>query len=105
MSLGKGICCVLALAALMTGCRSRPAPVSSFIDEPFPAKLSDWHLFLRTGTSDPNHGVLPYDLNTPLFSDYASKYRFVWMPVGSAAEYRDDTVFEFPVGTILAKTF
>ncbi len=46
-----------------------------------------------------------YDLNTPLFSDYASKYRFVWMPPGAAAEYRDDGPFEFPVGTIFAKTF
>src|SRR5262249_607491 len=53
----------------------------------------------------PNTSVLPYDLNTPLFSDYANKYRFVWMPPGSSAEYRDDVPFEFPVGTILAKTF
>jgi uncharacterized repeat protein (TIGR03806 family) len=105
MSMGKAICCVLVLAALMTGCRSKPAPVNSFIDEPFPAKLSDWQLFLRTGISEPNQGVLPYDLNTPLFSDYASKYRFVWMPPGSPAHYREDGVFDFPVGTILIKSF
>src|SRR5262249_17577659 len=39
------------------------------------------------------------------FSDYASKYRFVWMPRGASAEYRDDAAFEFPIGTILVKTF
>ena len=59
----------------------------------------------HAGALHPNHGVLPYDLNTPLFSDYAAKYRFVWMPPGTAAQYREDQVFDFPVGTILAKTF
>jgi uncharacterized repeat protein (TIGR03806 family) len=81
-------------------------PVHVYLHEPYPRKLSSWHLF--TGTSDglrPNVGVLPFDLNTPLFSDYASKYRFVWMPPGTSASYDDDSVFNFPVGTILAKTF
>ncbi|MFQ5609621.1 MAG: SO2930 family diheme c-type cytochrome, partial [Woeseiaceae bacterium] len=55
------------------------------------------------GISD---GVLPYDLNTPLFSDYALKLRTVWMPKGTMAEYRGGNVpFDFPVGTILSKTF
>jgi len=48
---------------------------------------------------------MPYDLNTPLFSDYAGKYRYVWMPAGTSATYSDDGVFNFPVGTVLAKTF
>ncbi len=74
--------------------------------EPFPRKLSSWHLFLSSKNGlKPNTRVLPYDLNTPLFSDYASKYRFVWMPPGSSARYNDDAVFEFPAGTILAKSF
>ena len=49
--------------------------------------------------------MIPYDLNTPLFSDYSDKYRFVWMPSGTSAQYREDGPFEFPVGTVLAKTF
>src|SRR5262249_16228848 len=44
-------------------------------------------------------------IRSPLFSDYATKYRFVWMPPGTSAQYRDHDVFEFPVGTILVKTF
>src|SRR5262249_2431808 len=59
----------------------------------------------RGGQFVPNSRVLPYDLNTPLFSDYADKYRFLWMPEGSSAEYREDGVFDFPVGTIFAKSF
>ena len=61
---------------------------------------------LPDGSSQaPNEGVLPYDLNTPLFSDYASKHRFVWLPPGTAAMYDEHDSFEFPVGTVIIKTF
>lgn len=49
--------------------------------------------------------VLPYDLATPLFSDYALKLRTVWMPANSPAAYNDNTVFDFPLGTVITKTF
>jgi uncharacterized repeat protein (TIGR03806 family) len=80
--------------------------VRAVVQEPFPKRLSEWRLFTGTAPAlQPNRGVVPYDLNTPLFSDYASKYRFVWMPAGSSAAYREDGPFGFPVGTIFAKTF
>jgi uncharacterized repeat protein (TIGR03806 family) len=77
--------------------------VRSFVAEPFPTKLSEWRLFLAD--LKPNQGVVPYDLNTPLFSDYASKYRTLWLPPGTSATYKNDDVFDFPVGTIITKTF
>jgi uncharacterized repeat protein (TIGR03806 family) len=90
-----------------SGCgKLAQSPVRSFVEEPFPRELSEWHLF--TGASaraQPNQSVLPYDLNTPLFSDYARKYRFVWMPPGASAAYRENSVFDFPVGTIFVKSF
>jgi len=99
-------CAVFFAVALFSGCARTQLPVQSFVDEPFPQTLSEWHLFLRqVGNLQPNQNVLPYDLNTPLFSDYAAKYRFVWMPSATSARYREDQVFDFPVGTILAKTF
>src|SRR6185369_9158351 len=33
------------------------------------------------------------------------KLRTVWMPAGRAARYSPDRAFDFPVGTILSKTF
>ncbi len=97
---------VFVWLALLAGCRTKSAPVRSFVEEPFPQTLSEWHLFSSiNGTLQPNQGVLPYDLITPLFSDYAAKHRFVWMLPGTSARYRDDGVFDFPAGTILAKTF
>lgn len=103
---GAKVLAAFVLCVCLAGCSSKPSPVESFIEEPFPEHLSGWHLFLSgKDPLQPNQGVLPYDLNTPLFSDYAAKYRFVWMPPGTAANYGDDGVFEFPLGTILAKTF
>jgi uncharacterized repeat protein (TIGR03806 family) len=96
--------CAWAVTVLCCGCSHRA--VQPRLEEPFPKKLSDWHLFSSNAPElRPNDGVVPYDLNTPLFSDYASKYRFVWMPAGTSAQYRDDAAFEFPIGTIFVKTF
>ena len=52
-----------------------------------------------------NSGAVPYDLATPLFSDYALKLRTITLPEGEAAAYNPDDVFDLPVGTILSKTF
>jgi uncharacterized repeat protein (TIGR03806 family) len=74
-------------------------------EEP-PAQLSAYGLFRGNGASqEPVDGVVPYDVNTPLFSDYALKYRFVRVPPGTKATYHDPEVFDFPKGTILVKTF
>lgn len=68
--------------------------------------LSDYRLF--ADAADPTAGAtggVIYDLTTPLFTDYANKYRFVFVPEGSSAAYRDELVFDFPVGTVISKTF
>lgn len=55
---------------------------------------------------EPNSNVLPYDVITPLFSDYAKKSRFVWMPSGTEAEYvSDHQVLNFPDGAVMIKNF
>ncbi len=97
----------LVALGVLSGCaRLSRRDVRAIVEEPYPKQLSEWHLFNGPAPAlQPNRGVLPYDLNTPLFSDYASKYRFVWMPPGTSARYRDDGVFDFPLGTIFAKTF
>jgi len=68
--------------------------------------LSQYRLF--ADPMDPRQGVagaLPYDLTTPLFSDYALKYRILYLPPGTSATYDANLPFQFPVGTIIAKTF
>ena len=53
----------------------------------------------------PNARVLPYDLITPLFSDYAHKARFIYMPEGIHANYDTSKVLQLPVGACLIKNF
>jgi len=73
---------------------------------PYP-KLSDYNFFDGAlDNQDPVYGVLPYEPITPLFSDYAHKKRFVWMPNGVKAEYVGDSdLLNFPIGSVLIKTF
>jgi uncharacterized repeat protein (TIGR03806 family) len=69
--------------------------------------LSDYNLFTDATdpTNNPTAGGIPYDLSTALFTDYASKYRFIFVPDGESATYSNNEVMEFPVGSVLVKTF
>jgi uncharacterized repeat protein (TIGR03806 family) len=53
----------------------------------------------------PAAGVVPYQLNSALFSNYAEKSRFIVLPAGEAVIYNADSVFDMPVGTVLIKNF
>ncbi|QJW92003.1 hypothetical protein HNV11_22775 [Spirosoma taeanense] len=71
-----------------------------------PEKLSDWGIFAgNIAGQRPAEGVIPYRLNTPLFSDYAEKLRFLKLPAGQSVPYNPDDVLAFPTGTVLIKTF
>lgn len=96
----------LALAAMtLLGCTRSKAPVQ-FHAQGQPEKLSDWHVVESDGQRlRLNHEVEPYALNTALFSDYAHKLRTIWMPKGKPAKYDATEAFDFPVGTIISKTF
>ena len=67
-----------------------------------PAKLSDFRFFVG---DRPNARVTPYTLNTPLFSDYAEKDRFIYVPPGKTARYAGEGLIDFPIGSALIKTF
>jgi uncharacterized repeat protein (TIGR03806 family) len=69
-------------------------------------KLSEYGFFSgMLSDLKPATGVIPYSLNTPLFSNYAEKLRFVKLPAGTTATYNDSVVFEFPEGTVFIKNF
>jgi len=69
--------------------------------------LVEYNFFEGTMSDlQPVYGVLPYDLITSLFSDYASKKRFIWMPDNVSANYINDySIIDFPIGTMLIKNF
>lgn len=97
---------VLVLALLVAACGGRETATPRFIETGNPALLSEWGMMASDGRELVlSEGVVPYDLNTPLFSDYAHKQRTVWMPEGVSAGYRENDVLDFPVGTVITKTF
>ena len=94
--------CLLALSAC-----GQPAGVRDAVivgEDPAP-KLSDYGLFSDVSAREPAEGVVPYDLVNALFSDHAAKHRAVYVPKGKSAAYTESGVFDFPVGSVLIKTF
>ena len=73
--------------------------------EHFPRKLSATGLFqtVRGHVVDP--ALVPYSVNSPLWSDNAHKERFVALPGMSQVEFVEDKAWKFPEGTVLVKTF
>lgn len=72
------------------------------------AKLSDYHFFDEGELNElkPSYKVLPYRPASELFTDYAHKKRFVWMPSGTKATFNgNDNTLEFSVGAVLIKNF
>ena len=102
----KRLAAVLAALACL-GAAPQPPAVSleTLLAEAPAPRLADYRLFRDAGGRAPNTGLTPYGLNTPLFSDYAEKFRFLYMPPGARATYRAEGAFEFPVGATLVKTF
>ncbi len=89
--------CALAVAACAG---SRPDPENP------PHRLSDWGILHKDGDAlTLAEGTFAYSLRTPLFSDYAEKLRTVSMPDGTKATATGNAVFDFPVGTMISKTF
>jgi uncharacterized repeat protein (TIGR03806 family) len=97
---------VFLLMSCLAACGAENHNVSLHAADQPPALLSDWGVLLASNDRlELNEGVTPYELNTPLFSDYALKLRTIWMPAAMSANYDATQEFDFPVGTIISKTF
>src|SRR5690349_12241629 len=107
--------CILAGALSATACGEDTEPErvnlarpvrSALAAKPF-ERLSSYNLFSWEPAAGFrfNARVVPYDLTTPLFSDYALKQRALYVPEGEAARYEPEQAFELPVGAMLVKSF
>lgn len=96
----KKIFCILILIIFIT-IACKPTKKES----PFPEKLSQWNFFKDLKNLIPNENVIPYDVNTPLFTDYAEKARFIYVPKGSKIIYNDTSFFHFPDESVIIKNF
>ncbi|MBK9736593.1 MAG: hypothetical protein IPO92_17185 [Saprospiraceae bacterium] len=69
-------------------------------------KLSEYNKFsLPLKDMKAVEDVFPYDLNASLFTDYAYKKRFIFLPDGQAMNYHEDKAFDFPEGSMIFKFF
>jgi len=95
---------LLVLIALVTGCG--PQDVTHHAENRIPDDLAEWGIVDTDGDrlvwSDQ---VQVYDLNTPLFTDYAHKLRTVYVPDGAQAQLESGGDIAWPVGTVFSKTF
>lgn len=75
----------------------------------FPERLSDTGCFSQQDIFQPSSGVIPYTVNSLLWSDGAHKRRFLampdWLEQDSTIEVLEDGDFVFPIGTVLIKDF
>lgn len=101
----RAVAALVAWAFLISA--SPPVPVNDPLisGDMIPASLGEFRLLTGPFGLKPNGGVTPYRLNTPLFSDYAEKFRYYYVPRGKKIGWRDDGVLDFPVGSVLIKSF
>ncbi|MEZ5870984.1 MAG: SO2930 family diheme c-type cytochrome [Nitratireductor sp.] len=93
------------LVASLLPIEAGAAGLAAILADKPPKLLSEFGFFSGPSANEVAKGVVSYDLVTPLFSDNAVKFRYVVLPDGKAARYDADEVFDFPVGTVLIKSF
>jgi uncharacterized repeat protein (TIGR03806 family) len=93
---------LLAVLAILPAC-SESTPI--FHESDNPQRLSEWNLFdLSTAELTPSEASLVFFPANQLFTDYAHKLRTLWLANGSQAQFVSNEI-EYPVGTVLTKTF
>lgn len=71
-----------------------------------PATLADTGIFSDTATLTPNPGILPYDVNTPYWTDRAIKTRWFSIPdLAARIVFRGTQAWTFPLGTVWVQHF
>jgi uncharacterized repeat protein (TIGR03806 family) len=95
--------------------RLAPSPAAPSSTTKFPRRLSETGLFTSTRDLTPAPGLIPYSVNAELWSDGASKERYLAIPGEGKIEYNSIIYpqpapgstpgWRFPDGTVLVKTF
>jgi uncharacterized repeat protein (TIGR03806 family) len=74
------------------------------VEPPFPLVLSATGIFRDTAALIPADGLVEYHVNAPLWSDGATKRRWL-AATGGALVYAEQQPWSFPIGTVLIKHF
>lgn len=73
--------------------------------EGMPHNLSEYGFFRDSGGREASEGVKLYRLNSSLFTDYADKFRYIYIPSGKKMIADEAGLVTFPVGSAIIKSF
>ncbi len=111
-AIGMAALCLAAAAISSTasgadadrGARTMGVNAALVLADRPPALLSEFGFF-DPATGRPTSGLIGYDLQSPLFSDFAVKDRLIFVPPGAQMQVDDGGRIVFPVGSAIIKTF
>ncbi len=72
---------------------------------PFPPLLSQTGAFSDLATLTPTNALIPYTVNSPLWSDAAVKQRWIVVPTNTTVGFTPTGEWAFPAGTVFVKHF
>ncbi len=72
---------------------------------PLPKLLSQTGVFADLASLKPQDFLVPYGVNSPLWSDGAVKSRWMALPTGTKINFSATGEWKFPVGTVFVKNF
>jgi uncharacterized repeat protein (TIGR03806 family) len=95
---------------IVQSCKNKSAQKEQSVAEKkgfqFKDKLSEYGFFKgNLNEIHPVNTIFKYELSTPLFTDYAVKDRFIFLPAGTSVGYRENGILDFPDSTIIIKNF
>jgi uncharacterized repeat protein (TIGR03806 family) len=70
-----------------------------------PPALSQTGAFRSLADLTPSRGLVPYDVNSPLWSDGAAKRRWIALPGDARIDFAPTGEWKFPTGTVFVKHF
>jgi len=86
---------------IFTLARGGPPPPKQFM----PKLLSQTGVFEDLTAMKPEAGLIPYNVNSPLWSDNAVKARWVALATNAVIGYAPQGRWSFPAGTVFVKSF
>ncbi len=104
-SFGEGLDGELYMAFIASGGFSKIVPAAAQAPSAFPTLLSKTGCVDASDATKPSAGLVPYEVNSPLWSDAAQKDRYMALPDGAKITVGADGDWDFPKGSVLMKTF
>ncbi len=89
----------------INGTISKLVPSAPPPPDDFPQQLSQTGCFDPTDPTKTVAGVIPYEVNSVLWSDGAVKQRFLAIPDGAQITVTDDDDWDLPIGSVVIKSF